>query len=191
MCAHHSAMFRFEDGVCIDGPCQGAALTPVPFVSNKDKYSTTTDGDRSEEDGIGTSRWAAAKKAIFELTSQFDLGSGATIPGAGQLAITCLIRLESIPFEDRKSFRRADEVQPALRRSACGACAFDGARIDRRRVVGRRNVHMTDGMAGLFLEHRFRLPCDACLRLALHDPQWRLPVMDVRQHGRTIGDLVP
>ncbi len=29
MCAHHSAMFRFEDGVCVDGPCEGAALTPV------------------------------------------------------------------------------------------------------------------------------------------------------------------
>jgi nitrite reductase/ring-hydroxylating ferredoxin subunit len=29
MCAHHSAMFRFEDGVCVDGPCDGAALTPV------------------------------------------------------------------------------------------------------------------------------------------------------------------
>ncbi|RKE38377.1 nitrite reductase/ring-hydroxylating ferredoxin subunit [Paraburkholderia sp. BL23I1N1] len=29
MCAHHSAMFRFEDGQCVDGPCQGAALTPV------------------------------------------------------------------------------------------------------------------------------------------------------------------
>lgn len=31
MCAHHSAMFRFEDGHCIDGPCEGAALTPVPI----------------------------------------------------------------------------------------------------------------------------------------------------------------
>jgi nitrite reductase/ring-hydroxylating ferredoxin subunit len=30
MCAHHSAMFRFEDGMCIDGPCVGAALSPVP-----------------------------------------------------------------------------------------------------------------------------------------------------------------
>jgi nitrite reductase/ring-hydroxylating ferredoxin subunit len=30
MCAHHSAMFRFEDGRCIDGPCEGAALTAVP-----------------------------------------------------------------------------------------------------------------------------------------------------------------
>jgi nitrite reductase/ring-hydroxylating ferredoxin subunit len=29
MCAHHSAMFRFEDGLCVDGPCKGAALTPV------------------------------------------------------------------------------------------------------------------------------------------------------------------
>jgi nitrite reductase/ring-hydroxylating ferredoxin subunit len=29
MCAHHSALFRFEDGLCIDGPCQGAALTAV------------------------------------------------------------------------------------------------------------------------------------------------------------------
>jgi nitrite reductase/ring-hydroxylating ferredoxin subunit len=29
MCAHHSALFRFDDGVCIDGPCEGAALEPV------------------------------------------------------------------------------------------------------------------------------------------------------------------
>ena len=29
MCAHHSALFRFEDGLCIEGPCAGAALTPV------------------------------------------------------------------------------------------------------------------------------------------------------------------
>ena len=31
MCAHHSAMFRFEDGACVDGPCVGDALTPVPI----------------------------------------------------------------------------------------------------------------------------------------------------------------
>lgn len=31
MCAHHSAMFRFEDGVCVDGPCLGARLTAVPI----------------------------------------------------------------------------------------------------------------------------------------------------------------
>ncbi len=29
MCAHHSALFRFDDGVCIDGPCSGAALEAV------------------------------------------------------------------------------------------------------------------------------------------------------------------
>lgn len=30
MCAHHSALFRFDDGKCIDGPCKGAALDSVP-----------------------------------------------------------------------------------------------------------------------------------------------------------------
>ncbi len=30
MCAHHSAMFRFEDGLCVDGPCKGHSLTPLP-----------------------------------------------------------------------------------------------------------------------------------------------------------------
>src|ERR1700693_2876155 len=29
MCAHHSAISRIEDGSCIDGPCQGAMLTPI------------------------------------------------------------------------------------------------------------------------------------------------------------------
>ncbi|ASC66895.1 Rieske (2Fe-2S) protein [Achromobacter denitrificans] len=31
MCAHHSALFRFEDGLCIEGPCQGAALDALPL----------------------------------------------------------------------------------------------------------------------------------------------------------------
>ena len=30
MCAHHSALFRFADGHCIDGPCKGAQLEAVP-----------------------------------------------------------------------------------------------------------------------------------------------------------------
>ncbi|MBJ9622663.1 Rieske (2Fe-2S) protein [Burkholderia multivorans] len=30
MCAHHSALFRFDDGMCIDGPCAGAGLEAVP-----------------------------------------------------------------------------------------------------------------------------------------------------------------
>jgi nitrite reductase/ring-hydroxylating ferredoxin subunit len=29
MCAHHSALFRFEDGHCIEGPCEGAHLDAV------------------------------------------------------------------------------------------------------------------------------------------------------------------
>jgi nitrite reductase/ring-hydroxylating ferredoxin subunit len=29
MCAHHSALFKFEDGKCIDGPCKGASLEAV------------------------------------------------------------------------------------------------------------------------------------------------------------------
>ena len=29
MCAHHSAMFRYEDGVCVEGPCSGHRLDAV------------------------------------------------------------------------------------------------------------------------------------------------------------------
>jgi nitrite reductase/ring-hydroxylating ferredoxin subunit len=32
MCAHHSALFRFEDGHCIEGPCAGAGLDAVQVV---------------------------------------------------------------------------------------------------------------------------------------------------------------
>ena len=31
MCAHHTAMFRVEDGYCFDGPCQGANLEGLPL----------------------------------------------------------------------------------------------------------------------------------------------------------------
>ena len=31
MCAHHAARFRYADGHCVDGPCKGAALDPVPL----------------------------------------------------------------------------------------------------------------------------------------------------------------
>ncbi len=30
MCSHHSAIFRFEDGFCVDGPVKGGHLDPVP-----------------------------------------------------------------------------------------------------------------------------------------------------------------
>jgi nitrite reductase/ring-hydroxylating ferredoxin subunit len=29
MCAHHSAMFRYDDGLCVEGPCAGHRLDPV------------------------------------------------------------------------------------------------------------------------------------------------------------------
>jgi nitrite reductase/ring-hydroxylating ferredoxin subunit len=29
MCAHHTAFFRFDDGRCFDGPCEGAHLQPI------------------------------------------------------------------------------------------------------------------------------------------------------------------
>ena len=31
MCAHHTAFFQFEDGLCTDGPCAGAHLQSVPI----------------------------------------------------------------------------------------------------------------------------------------------------------------
>lgn len=30
MCAHHTAFFNFDDGRCVDGPCMGDGLVPVP-----------------------------------------------------------------------------------------------------------------------------------------------------------------
>ena len=29
MCAHHTAIFRLGDGLCVDGPCTGARLTAI------------------------------------------------------------------------------------------------------------------------------------------------------------------
>ncbi|MCY1518944.1 Rieske [2Fe-2S] domain protein [compost metagenome] len=44
MCAHHSALFRFEDGRCIEGPCQGAALDPQPLrVAGGRVYAADSD----------------------------------------------------------------------------------------------------------------------------------------------------
>ena len=30
MCAHHTAFFNFDDGRCVDGPCIGDGLVPLP-----------------------------------------------------------------------------------------------------------------------------------------------------------------
>lgn len=38
MCAHHSALFRFDDGKCIDGPCKGASLDVVQVEIDSDAW---------------------------------------------------------------------------------------------------------------------------------------------------------
>jgi nitrite reductase/ring-hydroxylating ferredoxin subunit len=32
LCSHHYAAFRMSDGYCVEGPCEGATLTPVPIA---------------------------------------------------------------------------------------------------------------------------------------------------------------
>ena len=32
MCAHHGAMYPIADGVCFDGPCEGARLMSIPVA---------------------------------------------------------------------------------------------------------------------------------------------------------------
>ncbi len=32
MCDHHCATFRFQDGYCVEGPCEGQSLDPVPVA---------------------------------------------------------------------------------------------------------------------------------------------------------------
>jgi nitrite reductase/ring-hydroxylating ferredoxin subunit len=32
LCTMHGALFRIHDGLCIDGPCPGLSLTPVPIT---------------------------------------------------------------------------------------------------------------------------------------------------------------
>jgi nitrite reductase/ring-hydroxylating ferredoxin subunit len=51
MCAHHSAMFRFEDGECVDGPCLGARLTRVPIRIENNSIFIDEGGDIHEEEG--------------------------------------------------------------------------------------------------------------------------------------------
>ncbi len=31
LCVNHYAVFRFDDGYCIDGPCKGGSLVPFPI----------------------------------------------------------------------------------------------------------------------------------------------------------------
>lgn len=34
LCVNHVALFRIEDGACLDGPCGGKGLEPVPVTVN-------------------------------------------------------------------------------------------------------------------------------------------------------------
>lgn len=36
-CAMHGALFRIEDGLCIQGPCVGKSLTPIPCEVREDR----------------------------------------------------------------------------------------------------------------------------------------------------------
>lgn len=38
-CATHDALFRIDDGMCIQGPCVGQALTAVPVSVNAGRVS--------------------------------------------------------------------------------------------------------------------------------------------------------
>ena len=44
MCAHHTAFFNFSDGRCVDGPCVGDGLVPVPaFIRGDTVFFGTAD----------------------------------------------------------------------------------------------------------------------------------------------------
>jgi nitrite reductase/ring-hydroxylating ferredoxin subunit len=42
-CSVHCAMFRFEDGFCEDGPCQGDSLLPVPLTIEQGRVRIATE----------------------------------------------------------------------------------------------------------------------------------------------------
>jgi nitrite reductase/ring-hydroxylating ferredoxin subunit len=37
LCKNHTAIFRVEDGFCVDGPCRGDSLIPVPVEVVRDE----------------------------------------------------------------------------------------------------------------------------------------------------------
>jgi nitrite reductase/ring-hydroxylating ferredoxin subunit len=42
-------MFRFEDGLCVDGPCSGAGLTPVAITIHDKNIFIDEGGDSDDE----------------------------------------------------------------------------------------------------------------------------------------------
>jgi nitrite reductase/ring-hydroxylating ferredoxin subunit len=37
LCSHHYAAFRFSDGYCVEGPCEGSSLTRMPIAVEGDR----------------------------------------------------------------------------------------------------------------------------------------------------------
>src|SRR3984957_13161190 len=99
------------------------------------------------------------------------------------------VRLEPIAREDRERGGRMDEGEPETRRIRVGGALHHRARIDRGRVLTRRDVDVADRIADLLLEDRLRLPRHAGLRAALHEKERRLAVMNVREDRAAVVDL--
>jgi nitrite reductase/ring-hydroxylating ferredoxin subunit len=43
MCAHHTAIYRIADGRCMDGPCDGARLTPIALSHEAEELYIAAD----------------------------------------------------------------------------------------------------------------------------------------------------
>src|ERR1700678_1353642 len=104
-------------------------------------------------------------------------------------ALAVGVRLESVSFKNRQTRRRADECQPLPRGLLMSGALDDCPAINSGAILGSRNIHVSDGMSHLLLEYRLRLPDDARVGAALHDPQGRLSVMNVRQHRAAVLHL--
>ena len=53
-CSTHHALFRWQDGVCVKGPCHGDALTSVPVVVEQERVLLLRDvfcSDQNPDNG--------------------------------------------------------------------------------------------------------------------------------------------
>ncbi len=54
VCAHHTAFFRFDDGMCTEGPCRGNALEAVPVgVNGEHVYIVARGADTCDSSAAG------------------------------------------------------------------------------------------------------------------------------------------
>ncbi len=44
LCANHYAAFRFADGYCVEGPCEGSSLEPVPLEVGDGRVTVSLEG---------------------------------------------------------------------------------------------------------------------------------------------------